>query len=504
MSELTRRDLRRTVAQMRQKPQESLTEAMSLARIAALDARIGVKMGKVTSPDKLAVLEAHRAKLAEARARLEFSLSEADPKWKPWRKLTERETRHRVDLLAERFGEIRVKLSSDLTEAVSAEAARIRGTTLKRLTAGDYKAAGIVNVLVRGSARQAVKDAIGASYMAGKVSAANNARIERPATPQASAAAMAMDAENRADALVSQLEHVARASVRAGFAAKASPSATAARVQKDVEAEARRFISNLAGTIPGEYVNLGRGDVFERISDRIVAYERTEVIDAATCETCLSLDGRVIAPDDPFRAMDIVHSNCGGIWLPIYSGEADIPSPSTWGLPKSITSKFDTVDGMPMVNSFRNMRRPLPKSEAAKAETVTRGFTPGLIGPGAASPEDIRVQAEKVTAEAARQVSATGMWSSFPSSAESVPIKSLVTDQNRPPEGWKTLTTTDRESVDGIKAAIEAGKPLPPIELWRQRDGSYYVMDGNHRAKAYDELGIPNVTAVVHQMPAKQ
>lgn len=47
------------------------------------------------------------------------------------------------------------------------------------------------------------------------------------------------------------------------------------------------------------------------------------------------------------------------------------------------------------------------------------------------------------------------------------------------------------EKVQSIKAAIEAGEEMPPIEIGGARTGKRYLHDGHHRYVAARELGLP-------------
>jgi len=55
--------------------------------------------------------------------------------------------------------------------------------------------------------------------------------------------------------------------------------------------------------------------------------------------------------------MDIVHSHCRGVWIPIFVSEPD--HPDVTGIPESIKKQFDLVDGKPTVNQFKQLKKPL-------------------------------------------------------------------------------------------------------------------------------------------------
>jgi DNA-binding Lrp family transcriptional regulator len=60
-----------------------------------------------------------------------------------------------------------------------------------------------------------------------------------------------------------------------------------------------------------------------------------------------------------------------------------------------------------------------------------------------------------------------------------------------------------RERLQFIRGAMRAGRPLPPVELYRIKD-EYFVMDGNHRIAVAKELGFRELDArVIEFLPAR-
>ncbi len=59
-----------------------------------------------------------------------------------------------------------------------------------------------------------------------------------------------------------------------------------------------------------------------------------------------------------------------------------------------------------------------------------------------------------------------------------------------------TRTKVDNERLDRIRAAMEAGHPLPPPELYKLGFG-YYVLDGHHRVAVARMLGVVEIDANV-------
>ena len=115
--------------------------------------------------------------------------------------------------------------------------------------------------------------------------------------------------------------------------------------------------AQIAGRVVVDNLNTGRGLVFDRYARSVHGLQRSELLDIKTCPMCMSLDGRVLPKDDPFTKVGQVHTSCRGIWVPILLTEADLPPVKS--LPKSILNRFDTVEGVPQVNQFKQQKSPL-------------------------------------------------------------------------------------------------------------------------------------------------
>jgi uncharacterized ParB-like nuclease family protein len=60
-----------------------------------------------------------------------------------------------------------------------------------------------------------------------------------------------------------------------------------------------------------------------------------------------------------------------------------------------------------------------------------------------------------------------------------------------------------RERLDAIRAIMERGKPLPPVDLYKIKD-SYFVLDGNHRISVAKERGFKEINArVMEFLPSR-
>ena len=88
-----------------------------------------------------------------------------------------------------------------------------------------------------------------------------------------------------------------------------------------------------------------------------------------------------------------------------------------------------------------------------------------------------------------------------------IPLKKIVGSVGRYRDfdsRFRLLKGLPRERLERIKEAIRAGKPLPPVLLYRIKD-DYYVLDGNHRVSAAKEFGWSAIPArIIEYLPSKE
>lgn len=113
----------------------------------------------------------------------------------------------------------------------------------------------------------------------------------------------------------------------------------------------------LVGKIGIDFFDEGRALTFEDMTDQLHALQRSEILDDVTCAMCMSLDGRVLAATDPFTKIGQIHTHCRGIWVGVLKTDAELPNITP--LPKSIKNKFETIEGVPSINNFKQIKVPV-------------------------------------------------------------------------------------------------------------------------------------------------
>lgn len=295
-----------------------------------------------------------------------------EQKYKPSRRLTLQEIRVNFESLNEDFNNLQGDLEDELAAATEEELERALANAKKKLDAGDIAAIAAIAFLFRQRVNAIINKSVRSSYDVGKEAVAKEIGVDRPSTPLQDRQLMKVDADDVAEAYASNLESTLSSALKSGLAADASVAAIVAAARQAVVDEAAKEITNITGTLVGQYVNMGRNNVIFSNVEKVVAMQRSEVLDGVTCAVCLSLDERVVSPTDPMAYMQIVHTHCRGVWVPILA--IDDEQPDVTGIPKSIVDTFDTIDGRPVVNGFKQLKKPINDVSKPAMEEIKKRF----------------------------------------------------------------------------------------------------------------------------------
>lgn len=316
-------------------------------------------------------IEAKRREMAAPKDEDQYHEQLSAKAFKPYRALTLQEQRAGIEALNENFNRLEDQIEEELINITYPEIERVSDSARSKIDGGDIVGLAALAFLIRGSVRDLMNRTIKDAYAVGVRIAAKELKIPTPGVPLQDTQIMNAEALNIANALVANLEGTARATIIAGMASGASTPGIIAAMQESVRDEASRAIAHVANGVVGEYINYAHTGVLLDHLNQIVAFQRSEVLDGRTCNMCLSLDKRTIRPTDPMRHLRLVHDFCRGFWVPIFGTDREQPEAN--GIPQSIAKSFDTIDGRPVINSFKQLKRPInPKNQAVQEEIKKR------------------------------------------------------------------------------------------------------------------------------------
>jgi len=320
------------------------------------------RLKTIQKPEQREKLRAVLRQIEGAKANIENKQNEAVSletlsfrPFKPFRALTLQEQRANMQELNTDYNDQQDELENDLNSYADDEIEKFRQRAERHVKNRDYTAIAALLLFNKSELKGIIRNASDKAYNKGKTMSAKEFGIVRPNTPLEHIKIGNLEADDLATSFVNNVSRAGKDVIKAGIMKNASDEAILKVATDAMKKEAEREIANITGTVIAQNINNGRTLVFRNNLDRISRFQRSEVLDDRTCEMCMTLDGRVLPADDPMVEMDIVHTNCRGVWIPIFTTDETIPEFDS--IPNSIREKFDLVDGRPIINRFRQLKK---------------------------------------------------------------------------------------------------------------------------------------------------
>jgi hypothetical protein len=290
-------------------------------------------------------------------------LSEA---FKPYRKFTAAEGKINFGNLKNEMDRGQVEFTDLLKGSLMDEKSSLLSAFEQAIKTSDYKAIQDIALTDSGKYKAEVFNKMKALYNFGKNTVTAEMKVSTPANPKEEMQRLNAEASVLVDyheiKILTKLKMCALDRVAKGVAViEAMDNITAA-----LDEAISELTADTASIIVGKAINQGRRLTQAENSGDIYAYQRSELLDDATCAFCLSVDGRVVDVDDPMAQEDIFHSNCRGIWVEILKDEAELPEVN--GIPKAITDRYNGL------NDFKQLKSPQVTKTSLAADTVKEEY----------------------------------------------------------------------------------------------------------------------------------
>lgn len=235
----------------------------------------------------------------------------------------------------------------------------------KAAHAGDTQAIKDATMKVQADYARIIKNAARSAFQYGKTNAAKEIGVNAPSDPREMLTAIDIQADaiarNQIASIVGESKTAYVEALNKGLSITAALAAADAIAHDAIE----ELVSDTSAILMSGYINHGRGHVYDANGDKIYALQRSELLDARTCNYCLSVDGRVIEKDDPFGRNTIFHSFCRGIWVSILLDEEELPP--IGGIPQPLRDRFgDAVNDLIQPRTPQNTKTSLARKEVEK------------------------------------------------------------------------------------------------------------------------------------------
>ena len=185
-----------------------------------------------------------------------------------------------------------------------------------------------------------IKDYMKKAYEYGKNNVSTEMGVQVPPNTAASLANIDLMADTAAGKMAADIEAKAKLE-SANHLKNGTPVLQAVgSIDLVLEELITKNVETTAGIIVAQSLNTGRSDVFQRNIGMIHALQRSEVLDTKTCNFCLSMDGRYIAPDDIWAKTDVYHTHCRGIWVEVLKDEQGVENIVPTKIPTEISDLY--------------------------------------------------------------------------------------------------------------------------------------------------------------------
>jgi phage gp29-like protein len=225
----------------------------------------------------------------------------SDDEGKFWRPLTFAERKIKLGSIRDTVDEFETALDEQLTHITAMQKADLLHQVKQAVANNDIKAVGRIEAQYGGEMARALTDVRKEMFERGKKAAANELGVRVPATSAEVRGAMRVQNDAMVDKFGQDLEHAVQSSVTQ-LTSKSAGRISDTDVADALESAASAIDDVMADTatmrtlsVMGAF-NLGRATVFERYPERVHAMQYSAILDNATCDYCLSMDGRVMEP----------------------------------------------------------------------------------------------------------------------------------------------------------------------------------------------------------------
>lgn len=288
-----------------------------------------------------------------------------DAQFKGYRPLTFAEKKVDFNAIQRAMDELEGRFDAETAELLHEARDKYMAALTRAAHAGNTAGVKEATMKVQAEYARIIKAASRSAFQYGKTNGAKEIGVNAPADPRDMLDAIDIQADaiakNQISTIVGESKTAYAEALNKGLSITAALGA-ADTVAHDAIDE---LVTDTSRILMAGYVNHGRGAVYQGNGDKIYALQRSELLDARTCNYCLSLDGRTIEKGDAFGRNTIFHSSCRGIWVSILIDEEELPP--IGGIPQSLRDRFgDAVNDLIQPRSPQNTKDSLARKEVEK------------------------------------------------------------------------------------------------------------------------------------------
>lgn len=272
--------------------------------------------------------------------------------FEPFRALTFAEQKIDFERLHKTLEELQIKFGDELLELVESELSILLARIRVALRTGNINTINDLFNQFRFEISDLIYTQQQEAFEFGKRTASRDLKVAPPATTEQQLELMNTRATAIADDLASTVKNNVKLQAVQHLTQETPPAEAVESIRSSVSKTVNVKTDATASTTVMGGFNQGRMATYEANKDRIYALQRSELLDDKICNYCLSMDSRVITPDDPMGKIDQFHFYCRGIWVEILEDEEE--KPDITGVPDNLKEKVGSL------NDFKQISKPEP------------------------------------------------------------------------------------------------------------------------------------------------
>lgn len=289
----------------------------------------------------------------------------AEGEWKGWRKLSFAEKKVNWQALEIKLDELEAGFDSSTQGLLHDARDEFIASLTKALHNEDRAAIKEATLNIKAAYARIIKEHASDAFEYGKTTASREMSVKPPANPREVLSQIDIQADSIAAQHIAQIEADAKNAMIEALSKGASPAVALAAADEAASYAIDELTQDTSRILMAGSVNNGRSAAFDANSENIYALQRSEILDSATCNYCLSIDGRTVEKDDPFAENTIFHSSCRGIWVEIMLSEEELPP--IGGIPQGLRDRFgDSVNDLIQPRVPQTRRDTLARKEVER------------------------------------------------------------------------------------------------------------------------------------------
>jgi len=276
-------------------------------------------------------------------------------------------------------------------------------------------------------------------FEVGKKTASDELGVTSPETNKDVRWLYRAQAQQMEDKIANEMAITAQSEALYNIARGAVASYTLDMVQKAVDTKLSKIVVASGTQAMGGAFNTGRLAVFEKHRDMIYAFQYTAVLDRRTTNLCMSLNGRVIGPNDSdfYRLAPPNHTGCRSFWVEILRDE--FIKPAIEWIPDSIPRNRTGL------TNFQDLQKIIPYKPKS-----------------AATPDEARIQREWVLRQLVKDLQEKGVKMKTIATVAEIPVVEKFT----PYVPAKSFDELDERAKQYFKNIEWNFRHFKDIEMW--------------------------------------